>query len=121
AHIYDFMLDRLHAAHKPWSEQRAKSFGKRTLREIFGFARTRGLMTVPNPVDALEVFPTLSKADEASRKKPRHPFNSSQLNTFFSSEWYDPYNSNQFRGKMREDLGARYWVPLIGLFHGNRV
>src|SRR5690606_14156541 len=54
AHIYDFMLDRMHAVHKPWSEQRAKSFGKRALREIFGFARTTGLMTAANPVDALE-------------------------------------------------------------------
>lgn len=120
-HIYDFMNDRMHAAEKSWSEQRAKSFGKRVLREIFGFARTTGLMTTANPVDALEVFPTLSKSDEASRRKPRYPFTSAQLNTLFASEWYDPMNSSQFRGKIKADLGARYWVPLIGLFHGNRV
>ena len=121
AHVYEFMQHRMHATAKPWSEARAKSFGKRVLREIFGFARTKGFMTIPNPIDALEVFPSLSKSDEASRKKPRYPFTSEQLNTLFASDWYDPNDENRFRGKMRADLGARYWIPLIGLFHGNRV
>ncbi|MDC8786239.1 site-specific integrase [Roseateles koreensis] len=121
AHIFEFMLARMHAEKKPWSEERARNFGKRSLREIFGLARTKGLMTIPNPVDSLEVFPSLSKATESSRKKPRHPFTSAQLNTLFSSEWYDPNESQLFRGKMRTDLGARYWIPLISLCHGNRV
>jgi integrase len=121
AHIYDFMQHRMHASTKPWSESRAKSFGKRVLREIFGFARTKGFMTILNPIDALEVFPSLSKSDEASRKKPRYPFKSAQLNSLFAAEWYDPNDANRFRGKMRTDLGARYWIPLFGLFHGNRV
>ncbi len=121
AHIYDFMHHRMYASTKPWSESRAKTFGKRVLREIFGFARTKGFMTISNPIDALEVFPSLSKSDEASRKKPRYPFTRTQLNALFASEWYDPKDENRFRGKMRTDLGARYWIPLIGLFHGNRV
>lgn len=121
AHVYEFMQHRMHTTTKPWSEARAKSFGRRVLREIFGFARTKGFMTIPNPIDALEVFPSLSKSDEASRKKPRYPFTSAQLNTLFASDWYDPKDENRFRGKMRADLGARYWIPLIGLFHGNRV
>lgn len=120
-HIFDFMADRMSAKTKPWSETRAKTFGKRALREIFGLARTKGLMTISNPVDELEAFPSLSKQEEAARKNPRLPFTNAQLDALFRSTWYDPMEANQFRGKMRTDLGARYWVPLIGLFHGNRV
>lgn len=120
-HLFEFMHARMHAKVKPWSETRAKLFGKRVLREAFGLARTTGMMTVANPVDAMEAFPTLSKAEETSRLKPRYPFNSRQLNEIFGSGWYDPANSNLVRGKMKADLGARYWVPLLGLFHGNRV
>ena len=73
------------------------------------------------PVDGLEAFPSLSKDEEAARKQPRYPFDDDQLNRLYSSAWYDPCESRRFTGKMRTDLGARYWVPLIGLFHGNRV
>lgn len=121
AHIYEFLDARMHAEVKPWSEARAKTFGKRTLSDIFGLARTKGLMKSANPVAGLEALPSLSKEEEASRKNPRFAFNSEQLNTIFSSQWYDPKNCPAIRGKMRTDLGARYWVPLIGLFHGNRV
>lgn len=121
SHIFEFMEARMKAENKPWSESRAKDFGKRSLRDVFGFARTKGLMTVPNPVDGLEVFPSLGKQEEASRKKPRFPFKTKQINAIFCSAWYDPMESNLFRGKMRTDLGARYWIPLISLFHGNRV
>lgn len=120
-HVFDFMFARMSAETKPWSEKRAKTFGKRALREVFGFARTKGLMTISNPVDDLEAFPSLSKEEETARKKPRLPFTTEQLNALFRSPWYDPNEVNLFRGKMRTDLGARYWVPLIGLFHGNRV
>lgn len=121
SHVFEFMESRMRAEVRPWSENRAKTFGKRALREVFGFARTKGLMSIPNPVDELEVFPSLSKHEEAARKNPRYPFTSGQLNSLFKSKWYDPNEFGAFRGKMREDLGARYWVPLIGLFHGNRV
>jgi integrase len=119
--VFDFMEARMHASSKPWSEERAKTFGKRTLAEIFGFARTKGFMSKENPVDGLEAFPSLSADDEASRRNPRYPYSSKQLNTLLGSEWYDPTNISSFRGKMRDDLGARYWVPLIGIFHGTRV
>lgn len=119
--IFDFMEARLHARLKPWSEGRAKTFGKRTLSEIFGYARTLGFMTAENPVDAMEAFPSLTAAEEASRQNPRFPYTSKQLNTLLASAWYDPTNTTDFRGKMREDLGARYWVPLVGIFHGTRV
>jgi integrase len=120
-HIYEFLEARMSASEKPWSEARALQFGKPTLREAFGLARTRNLMTRPNPVDEMEVAPSLPAEEEAKRKHPRYPFSSRQLNALFVSSWYDPQNEAHFRGKMRDDLGARYWVPLIGLFHGNRV
>lgn len=119
--IFGFMEARMHAPKKAWSESRAKTFGKHTLSEIFGFARTTGLMSSENPVDAMEAFPTLTAAEEASRQNPRYPYTSKQLNTLLASAWFDPANTTDFRGKMRDDLGARYWVPLIGVFHGTRV
>jgi hypothetical protein len=120
-HIYEFMRSRMSADVKPWSEKHARSLGKRSLQEIFGLARTLGWMSNSNPVDKLEAFPSLSKETEAARMKPRQPFTPTQLNTLLSSLWYDPTESEIFLGKMRTDLGARYWVPLIGTFHGNRV
>lgn len=121
AKIFDFMQARLHAKSKPWSEGRAKTFGRRTLSEMFGFARTTGLMSAGNPVEALEAFPSLTAAEEAKRKNPRFPYSTEQLNALLQSDWFEPHNKTIFKGKMREDLGARYWVPLIGIFHGTRV
>jgi len=120
-HVYEFLQARMHADHKPWSGMRALQFGRPTLREIFGLARTRNLMTRSNPVDEMDVPPPVNEADEAKHQKPRFPFTTKQLNTIFSSAWYDPTDTKSFTGKMKSDLGARYWVPLISLFHGNRV
>ena len=121
ADVYGFFHARVHASVKPWSLSRARTFGKRVLREVFAFAKVQGLMNVSNPLDGFETFPALSKEDEASRREPRYPFTSKQLNSLFQSSWYDPNEDAHFQGKMREDLGARYWVPLLGLLHGNRV
>lgn len=120
-HLFEFMEARMHAKRKPWSEARAKDFGLRTLREFFALARAKSFMTIANPADDLETFPALSKEDEESRKQPRYPFTPVQLNTFLTSDWYDPTNQSQFTGKMRTDLGVRYWAPLFGVCHGNRV
>lgn len=120
-HIFEFMEARMHSKIKPWSEARAKNFGLRTLREFFALARAKRFMTIANPADDLETFPALSKEEEESRTRPRYPFTAPQLNTLLTSDWYDPTNRRQFTGKMRADLGARYWVPLIGICHGNRV
>jgi len=72
-------------------------------------------------MDGFETFPSLSKEEESAHKKPRYPFTTKHLNALFASCWYDPNEDRAFKGKMRSDLGARYWVPLIGLLHGNRV
>ena len=118
--LHDFIAARLHAEHKPWSSGYARGLVKRTLREAFGLARARGLMRAENPIDSLDILPKLSKVEEQSRKKPRFPFSGKQMTALFASPWYDP-DATLWRGKMRTDLGARYWVPLICLFHGTRV
>lgn len=120
-HVYDFLDARLHAEAHPWSSDRARKFGPRVLREVFSVARAKGLMKNVNPVDQLEVFPTLSKEEDASRQEPRFPYTPDQLSRIFSSAWYDPNQTNVIRGKLSTDLGARYWVPLMCMFHGNRV
>jgi hypothetical protein len=120
ADLYGFLEFQMREADKPWSMERAHGIAKRTLREVFGLARTNGMLEGKNPVDSMEVLPLLAADEESSRKKPRFPFTDSQLTTLFTSEWYRP-DSSRFRGKMGDDLGARYWVPLVCLFHGNRV
>jgi hypothetical protein len=120
ADIYDFIESRMHSPDKPWSMQYAHGLVKRTLREVFGLARTRGLLAGSNPVDDLDVMPKLTAKEERARQRPRHPYTDAQLSTLFTSEWYRR-DSGRWRGKMGKDLGARYWVPLVCLLHGNRV
>lgn len=119
-HIYRFIEDRLQSKNDPWSQNYATSRAKNTLKEFFGLARTLDLMTVANPVASLEITPKLSAEEAEKRKKPRFPYSSDHLNSLFQSAWYRP-RSSEFRGKMRQDLAARYWAPLICLFHGLRV
>lgn len=121
SHVYDFLHARMNAPVRSWSEKRARTFGKSNFREIFGFARTKGLMTESNPVDALETLPRHSRKEENSRKKPRYPFLDDHLSRIFASAWYDPAEGSMVRGKLKVDLGARYWIPLFSMAHGNRV
>lgn len=79
-----------------------------------------GLLEGANAVDDLDVLPSLTSKEEKARRKPRHPFTEGQLSTLFAEDWYRP-DSTRWRGKMATDLGARYWVPLVCMFHGNRV
>lgn len=120
ADLFEFLEARMRAPEKPWSMKHAHGLVKRTLREVFGLARTRGLLDRSNPVDAMDVMPMLTASEERARRKPRYPFTNKQLTTLFTSEWYRA-DSDRWRGKMRQDLGARFWVPLVCLFHGNRV
>jgi integrase len=118
--MYEFLESRMRAPEKPWSMKHTHGLVKRTLREVFGLARTRGLLDGVNPVDGMEVMPMLAAKEERARMKPRHPFTDAQLTTVFTSDWYRA-DSDRWRGKMGKDLSARYWVPLVCLFHGNRV
>lgn len=118
--IYHFLEAHLTTVSKPWSQGYVDGHVKRCLKEIFSFARTRNYMAVPNPVTELEITPRLSVDERAKRQRPRFPFSALQLNTLFTSQWY-VVDTKVLRGKIREDLAARYFGPLIGLFHGSRV
>jgi hypothetical protein len=62
----------------------------------------------------------LPKKEQEARKRPRYPVKAQQLNALFASDWYDP-SATSWTGKMRSDLAARYWGPLISMCHGSRV
>lgn len=117
--IYAFLDERLHAEVDRWGWEYTNK-AKNILQTVFGLARTQNLMTASNPVRELETMPKITAAENKKRKKPRLPYNLNQLNILFASEWYNP-DAKRWRGKMKYDLGARYWVPLICLYHGLRV
>lgn len=116
--IYHFLESRLKDSTAPWS-QRYLLRAKNVLRQAFALAKTHNLIS-HNPVSQLEILPKISKEIDDKRYKPRFPYSEVQLNILFASEWYSP-DADNWRGKMRTDLGARYWVPLICLFHGLRI
>lgn len=118
--LYRFIDAQQNLERKPWSMKYARGVVKHTLHEVFAIARTHQLMKNSNPVDDLVIMPQLSKEVEASRMQPRFPYTDEQIKILLSSEWYDP-KSSSWKGKMGQDLGARYWVPLLCLCHGNRV
>lgn len=116
--VFDFLEYRLNAEVKPWTMTYC-GLVRRRLGEAFAIAKTKGLCA-HNPALELEVLPKIKVSEEKKRKKPRYPYTVPQLNVLFKSAWYDPAASN-WRGKMKLDLGARYWIPLLSLFHGFRV
>lgn len=119
ADIFNFIKSRLHATDKPWSHSYATGRAKRALFEAFALAKTLGHVD-KNPVAELDVVPKIDAKTEESRRKPRRPYKTQHLNALFSSEWYEP-DSKKWRGKMQSDLGARYWIPLLCMWHGFRV
>ena len=116
--IYEFFENRLNDPKKPWSMQYERTVAA-GLREAFAIAKAKGLCH-RNPVSELETMPVISGVEEKKRKKPRFPFSVAQLNILFSSAWYDCTAEN-WQQRMKWDLGARYWVPLLCLYHGFRV
>lgn len=119
ADVFDFLKSRLHAPDKPWSYSYTAGRVRRVLSEAFALAKTKKLIE-KNPVVELEVLPKISAKDEESRRKPRFPYKAQHLSDLFKSEWYNP-ESTAWRGKMKDDLGARYWIPLLCMWHGFRV
>ncbi|HZW12661.1 MAG TPA: DUF6538 domain-containing protein [Noviherbaspirillum sp.] len=117
--IYAFLEDRLKAK-DGWSQEYCEGYARRALDEIFRLAKTQSLMHGNGPMERVTTLPKLSKVERERRKKPRFAYSDEQINTLLSSDWYNP-TSQRFRGKMAEDMGARYFGPLIGLLHGVRV
>lgn len=116
--IYKFFESRLHADNAPWSMKYCMKV-RAGLAEAFGEAKTRELCHL-NPVSELDNMPRITAAEEQKRKRPRYPYSILQLNTLLSSDWYDPGATN-WTMRMKWDLGARYWIPLICLYQGFRV
>lgn len=118
ADVFNFLESRLKDSADPWGSGtmlKAKSL----IRDGFSLAQTKSLCE-KNPVMEVMITPKISTQEEANRKKERFPFKSVHLNALFASAWYEP-GSKKWRGKMQGDLAARYWVPLICLFHGLRI
>jgi integrase len=116
--IYKFFESRLLAEKAAWSMKYSMKV-RAGLTEAFGEAKTRE-MCRRNPVSDLDNMPRITAAEEQKRKRPRHPYSTQQLNILLSSAWYDPRAQN-WKGRMKWDLGARYWIPLLCLYQGFRV
>lgn len=116
--IYEFFESRLNDPNSPWSMKYEKKVAS-GLREAFALAKAKGLCH-RNPVSELETMPVISEVEEQKRKRPRFPFSVEQLNILFSSDWYD-CKADNWQQRMKWDLGARYWVPLLCLYQGFRV
>ncbi|MFL9879768.1 hypothetical protein PQR63_15315 [Herbaspirillum rhizosphaerae] len=116
--IYNFFESRLDASEKGWSMKYCNQV-RREFKVVFFLAKTKNLCT-NNPAADVLAMPKIPDIDENNRKKPRFPFTIGQLNNLYASEWYNP-DSESFKGKMKWDLSARYWIPLICLYHGLRV
>ncbi|MGW8391482.1 hypothetical protein [Pseudoduganella sp. HUAS MS19] len=116
--IYEFFNSRLYAEQKPWSMGYLPKV-RAGLKDAFGIAKLKNLCS-RNPAGELDLMPKIKAAEEQKRKKPRKAYEVEQLNGLLESDWFNPDATN-WRGKMKWDLGARYWAPLISVYHGLRV
>ena len=118
--IYNFLKHGLLDPDTLWSMKYTHGVVRRTIRSVFSLAITTGLRRGANPVDSVTELYKISAEDELERLSPRRPYTDIELNKVFASDWYAP-RSTRWNGKMATDLGARYWTPLICMYHGNRV
>lgn len=114
--IYDFFENQIKS--KIWSSKRVKHHGQNTFKKFFNLCITKNLIT-QSPLEKLKSLPAKNQKYEDEKKRPNLPFSSEQINLIFSSAWYT--EKNLFKGKLRQDTGARYWIPLIMMTHGLRV
>lgn len=118
ADVYNFLESRLKAKTKPWATDTMNK-AKSLISQGFSLSITKSLCE-KNPVSDVLVSPRISLQEEEARSEKRLSLKVAHLNQLFSSAWYDP-NAENWRGKLKGDLAARYWVPLICLFHGLRI
>lgn len=120
ADVYNFLKHGLLDPDTLWSMKYTHGVVRRTIRSVLSLAIAKGLRRGDNPVDSVTDPYKIPVADELKRLSPRSPYTDADLNKVFASDWYKPL-STRWNGKMAKDLGARYWTPLICLYHGNRV
>ena len=118
--IYNFLKHGLQDPDTLWSMKYTHDVVRRTIRAVFSLAITTGRRRGANPVDSVTEMHKIPDKIEQERLKPRRPYSDAEINEVFASEWYDRLTT-RWTGKMATDLGARYWPPLIGLYHGNRI
>jgi integrase len=118
--IYGFLKHGLLDPDTMWSMKYAHGVVRRTIRSVLSLAITTGSRRGANPVDSVTALYKISDEEEQERLSPRRPYSDAELNKVFGSDWYAP-DSTRWHGKMATDLGARYWTPLICMYHGNRV
>jgi hypothetical protein len=112
------MAHHLHVT-KRWG-QKYLSTVHTYLDDIFALAITLSKFEGPSPLDKLTRKPQLTKEEREAREKPRFALSSKHINAILASEWYNP-NATHWRGQLREDLGCRYFMPIISFLHGPRV
>lgn len=118
--IYNFLKHGLLDPNTLWSMKYTHGVVRRTIRSVLSLAITLGRRRGANPVDSVTELYKISEDEEQERLSPRRPYSDAELNKVFASAWYAP-GSTRWNGKMATDLGARYWTPLICMYHGNRV
>jgi hypothetical protein len=118
ADIYALMEHHLHVT-KRWG-QKYLSTVHTYLDDIFALAITLNKFEGPSPLEKLTRKPQLTKEEREAREKPRFALSSKHINAILASEWYNP-NATHWRGQLREDLGCRYFMPIISFLHGPRV
>jgi hypothetical protein len=118
--VFNFLKHGLHDPGTLWSMSYTHGTVLRTLRAVFSLAISMGFRQDRNPVDDIHALPRISEQEEQQRLNPRRAYTDAEISNVFASDWYNP-RATYWKGKMSTDLGARYWSPLICIFHGNRV
>jgi integrase len=89
------------------------------VRAVFSHGRASGRIEQDPSVGV--VAPKLSRKEKQKQSKPRFPFSTAYLNAFFASAWYQRGVNQWGRRSASLSGAARYWVPVIALFHGLRL
>lgn len=116
--IYSFFEHQVKS--KVWTPSYITKTVKSVFVTFFDVAISRSLLVGQNPAKTVLV-PTVSKKEAQASKKHRYPYSSEQLSKIFTGFWYDINEKTRITGKLRDDLGLRYFGPLLSMCHGVRV
>lgn len=86
------------------------------LGRLFGYAKTRGLYEGENPAHGFD-FPTKGR-----KGNPRRPWEGELLTRLFQSPVWTGCHP-RFRSRPGTEIvrDERFWLPILGLYHGNRL
>jgi integrase len=115
-----FMFFEHQVVSKTWSAAYIAKTVKTIFVMFFDVAISRSLMSIANPAKVV-LIPTVTKLEAIARTNPRSPYSSVHLSKIYAGFWYDINEKQQIKGKMRDDVGLRYFGPLLSMCHGVRV